>query len=156
MSVLVHCLVLMALLFLFPGSSTKLTFSLWATQNDLMYWFCMVCFTETFNLSHQKKTILLWACIALAHGLLALPKISLWDFQYEPCNLHAFWFNLIYIFWIFFGFAYLNWWSYTLCTGSLSLHSQPSDFHYRLQPGPAQWYKLLMQPPKAPSEKKGP
>ena len=55
MSVLVHCLVLMALLFLFPGSSTKLTFSLWATQNDLMYWFCMVCFTETFNLSHQKK-----------------------------------------------------------------------------------------------------
>ena len=61
----------------------------------------MVCFTETFNLSHKKKkkeNILLWACIALAHGLLALPKISLWDFQYEPCNLHAFWFNLVYIF----------------------------------------------------------
>ena len=103
MPVLVHCLVLMALFLFFLGSSTKLTFSLWATQNDLMYWFCMVCFTETFNLSHKKKkkkNILLWACncIALAHGLLTLPKISLWDFQYEPCNLHAFWFNLIYIF----------------------------------------------------------
>ena len=53
MLVLVHCLVLMALFSFFPDNSTKLTFSLWATQNDLMYWFCMVCFTETFNLSHK-------------------------------------------------------------------------------------------------------
>ena len=87
----------MALFFSFPGSSTKLTFSLWATQNDLMYWFCMVCFTETFNLSHnnnnnnnnnkqKKKKPFTVACIALAYGRLTLPKISLWDFQYEPYN----------------------------------------------------------------------
>ena len=55
MLVLVHRLVLMALFSFFPDNSTKLTFSLWATQNDLMYWFCMVYFTETFNLSHKKK-----------------------------------------------------------------------------------------------------
>ena len=55
MLVLVHRLVLMALFSFFPDNSTKLTFSLWATQNDLMYWFCMVCFTETFNLSHKKE-----------------------------------------------------------------------------------------------------
>ena len=46
----------------------------------------------------KKKKNFYCACIALAHGLLTLPKISLWDFQYEPRNLHAFWFNLIYIF----------------------------------------------------------
>ena len=42
----------------------------------------MVCFTETFNLSHKKerkKNLLLWAYIALAHDLLTLPKIYLWD-----------------------------------------------------------------------------
>ena len=75
-----------------------------------VYWFCLhveafSCFILwlffPFSLVVQgkkKKKIFYCACIALAHGLLTLPKISLWDFQYEPCNLHAFWFNLIYIF----------------------------------------------------------